>query len=172
MFGEESRSCELRRSCHLTNAATDKESAEIHAAAPHALMGPPCIGATALGNPTVHQRLVRGVGMSESISALSEPAANPVSDPSPVGLRFTSRLNHEPPPVTAQLGWHYRPRRYSIYRRSCRRNPSQAVWPFRVAFGGGGKKTTAKRPNCLTMGFAGTNDGQWDCPTCQDSACW
>jgi non-heme chloroperoxidase len=45
--------------------------------------------------------------MSKASSALIEPAANPVSDPSPVGLRFTSRLNHEPPPVTTQLGWRY-----------------------------------------------------------------
>ena len=45
--------------------------------------------------------------MSKASSALIEPAANPVSDPSPVGLRFTSRLNHEPPPVAAQLGWRY-----------------------------------------------------------------
>ena len=45
--------------------------------------------------------------MSEASSALIGPAANPVSDPSPVGLRLTSRLSHEPPPVTAQLGWRY-----------------------------------------------------------------
>lgn len=45
--------------------------------------------------------------MSEASSALIEPAANPVSDPAPVGLRLTSRLSHEPPPVTAQLGWRY-----------------------------------------------------------------
>jgi len=36
-----------------------------------------------------------------------EPAANPASDPSPVGLRLTSRRSHEPPPVIAQLGWRY-----------------------------------------------------------------
>jgi hypothetical protein len=45
--------------------------------------------------------------MSKASSALIEHAPNPVSDPSPVGLRFSSRLNHEPPPVTAQLGWRY-----------------------------------------------------------------
>jgi hypothetical protein len=27
--------------------------------------------------------------------------------PSPCGLHFTRRLNHEPPPVTKQLGWRY-----------------------------------------------------------------
>jgi hypothetical protein len=45
--------------------------------------------------------------MSKASSPLIEAAANPVSDPSPVGLRFASRLSHEPPPVTAQLGWRY-----------------------------------------------------------------
>lgn len=28
-------------------------------------------------------------------------------DPTPHGLYFTRRLDHEPPPVTAQLGWRY-----------------------------------------------------------------
>ena len=45
--------------------------------------------------------------MSKASAAPIVPAANTISDPSPVGLRFTSRLNHEPPPVTTQLGWRY-----------------------------------------------------------------
>jgi hypothetical protein len=29
------------------------------------------------------------------------------TDPAPSGLHFTRRLDHEPPPVAAQLGWRY-----------------------------------------------------------------
>lgn len=45
--------------------------------------------------------------MTKASSDLNEPTFDPISDPSPVGLRFTTRLNHEPPPVTTQLGWRY-----------------------------------------------------------------
>ena len=45
--------------------------------------------------------------MSKTSSDLKQTALNRVSDPSPARLQMTSRLNHEPPAVTSQLGWRY-----------------------------------------------------------------
>lgn len=36
-----------------------------------------------------------------------EPAPKPAPEPTPRGLDPTRRLEHEPPPVTARLGWRY-----------------------------------------------------------------
>ena len=38
---------------------------------------------------------------------LDPSVPGPALEPTPNGLHFTRRLDHEPPPVTAQLGWRY-----------------------------------------------------------------